>query len=161
MDLARLKPHPDNPRIHPEKGTPEWDRLRSSLVAGYFDPLVWNKRNGLLVSGHYRLKILLDEGFKSADVSVVDWDEPTHRARMLAANELLGRQDDDKLLILLREIDAGAVPRELTGMTDEALESLLERLAREPAPPADPEDSNEGIKHKCPKCGHEWTGNPR
>lgn len=159
LPLSRLQPHPDNPRVHPPKGTPEWEALRASLLHGYFDPLVWNKRNGLLVSGHYRRLVLLDEGFKSADVVVVDWDEPTHRGRMLAANELLGRPDDGRLLALLKEVDSGAVPRAASGMADSSISKLLDRLSKQPSP--DPGDCNTGVKHRCPKCGHEWTGKPR
>lgn len=40
LPLIKLKPHPRNPRIHPEKGTPAWEALRKSLEADYFDPIV-------------------------------------------------------------------------------------------------------------------------
>lgn len=43
------------PGNHPAKGTPEWEALRQSLLSDYFDPMVLNSRNGLLVSGQPRL----------------------------------------------------------------------------------------------------------
>lgn len=55
INLADAAPHPDNPRNHPAKGTPEWEALRQSLLSDYFDPMVLNSRNGLLVSGQPRL----------------------------------------------------------------------------------------------------------
>ncbi len=51
----------------------------------------------MLVSGHFRCKVLAHLGFTHADVSVVDYDEATHLARMIAANELLGSWETDML----------------------------------------------------------------
>lgn len=92
--LAELHDHPKNEEIrrHPEPGTPQWEVLKASLQHDYFDPVVWNKRNGRLVSGHLRKKLLLSMGFTHADVSVVDYDETTHLARMISANR--GAGDD-------------------------------------------------------------------
>jgi hypothetical protein len=97
VTLSSLKPHPKNPRKHPVPGTPDWDRLKKSLEHDYFDPLVWNKRNKKLVSGHLRAKVLREMGVKEVDVVVVDYDEPTHLARMIAANKSIGDDDFTKL----------------------------------------------------------------
>lgn len=128
--LAQTKPHPDNPRIHPPKGSAEYERLKASLADEYFDPLVWNKRNGLMVSGHYRRTVLIDEGFESADMVVVDWDEKSHKARMISANELLGHYDEAKLLALVKD---GGLDPDLMGMTDERIAAILANSA----PPED------------------------
>lgn len=72
--LTDLLFHPENPRIHPPKGTPEWNTLRESLLDDYFDPIIWNRRNGMLVGGHYRVKIFQDEGVQEVDVVEVDYD---------------------------------------------------------------------------------------
>src|SRR4051794_30220498 len=86
MAVAELQPHPRNPRKHPAVDSPAWEALKKSLGHDYFDPLVVNVRNGKLVSGHLRQKVMLALGFTHADVSVVDYDEPTHVARLIAAN---------------------------------------------------------------------------
>lgn len=125
VEFKSTKPHPENPRIHPPKGSAEYERLRASLANEYFDPLVWNERNGKMVSGHYRRTVLMDEGFASADMVVVDWNEATHKARMIAANELNGSFDDKKLLALVQQIEAGDINAELTGMTDERIRALI------------------------------------
>ena len=70
--LAEIKPHPRNPRRHPDPGSRQWEILSASLGHDYFDPLVLNERNGMLVSGHFRCKVLAHLGFTHADVSVVD-----------------------------------------------------------------------------------------
>ncbi len=100
-NLEILAPHPDNPRIHGEPGSPEWELLKQSLQHDYFDPLVWNERNGMLVSGHFRKKVMLEMGIEEADVVVVDYDEDTHKARMIAANKQQGRDDVGKLDLLI------------------------------------------------------------
>ncbi len=92
--LAALGLHERNPRIHPEPGTAKWAVMEASLKHDYFDPLVWNKRNEKLVSGHFRKKVLSFMGYTHADVVEVDYDEHTHIARMIAANKAAG---DDNL----------------------------------------------------------------
>lgn len=104
--LSDLKPHPRNPRKHPKPGSAEWEVLKKSLEHDYFDPLVWNSRNGLLVSGHLRRKVMTQMGIKSADVVVVDYDENTHLARLLAANKGIGEDDQGPLSHILGELGA-------------------------------------------------------
>src|SRR5262245_7803590 len=96
-----LAEHPQNPRIHPKEGSKDWELLRASLQDAYFDPLIWNKRNGKLVSGHLRQKIMLKEGYTQADCVIVDWDEPKHWARMIAANRGMGEDDSAGMRLLL------------------------------------------------------------
>jgi len=81
-----MKPHPRNPREHPKPGSPVWRVLKKSVEHDYFDPILWNERNGCLVSGHFRRKVMESIGIVEIDVSVVDHDEP------LIAAEQLGRR---------------------------------------------------------------------
>lgn len=125
LPLADVRPHPRNPREHPEPGTEAWEKLKRSLAADYFDPLVWNRRNGLLVSGHLRRKVLLELGTTHADVVVVDWPEPIHLARMVAANRQAGKDDRAALATIIEELHLGAVDLALTALPDAALAKLL------------------------------------
>ena len=109
MSLSDIKPHPRNPRSHPDPGTPQWEILKKSLDHDYFDPLVVNERNGMLVSGHLRHKVLQDMEFTHADCSIVDYDEPTHYARLIAANELLGQWEKEILAALAGDINAAGL----------------------------------------------------
>ncbi|HRJ09354.1 MAG TPA: hypothetical protein PK490_12270 [Prosthecobacter sp.] len=81
MSLDELRPHPRNPRKHPEPGSKMWEIMKRSLDRSYFEPLVWNRRNGCLVSGHLRLKVLKEMGYAQADVSVVDLAEGSANLR--------------------------------------------------------------------------------
>jgi hypothetical protein len=123
MELKQLVPHPKNPRIHPKKGSAEYEALRKSLEKDYFDPIVWNKSNGMLVSGHFRTKVLTDEGYTHADVVVKEYDEQTHLARMLAANKGQGKDDIAALKNLLKGMDADALS--FTGWIKEDLDDIL------------------------------------
>ena len=134
--LTDLKAHPRNPRVHPERGSAEWNALKKSLEQDYFDPIVWNKRNGMLVSGHLRTKVLMDSGFTHADAVIVDYDEQMHIARMISANKLQGQDDMKALKDLLEEIDDGAFDLDMTGFNCEELEDLIAPMtALEPEKP--------------------------
>jgi len=110
LPIGEIKPHPRNPRTHPKPGSPVWKVLLRSVEHDYFDPLVWNERTGYLVSGHFRLKVMESIGITEIDVSVVDYDEPTHYARMIAANKNTGWDDDGCLAALIDDIKADVDP---------------------------------------------------
>jgi DNA modification methylase len=125
LPLVDLRPHPRNPREHPEPGTEGWEKLKKSLVDAYFDPVVWNRRNGLLVSGHLRRKVLLELGYTHAVAVVVDWDEPRHLAKMIAANQGAGKDDRSGLRTILEELQLGGADLALTGLPDVQISKLL------------------------------------
>jgi hypothetical protein len=120
--LADVKEHPRNPRIHPEEGSAEWDVLVTSLQEDYFDPIVWNKKNNCLVSGHLRRKVLMSLGYETADMVVVSYDEKTHIARMIAANKEVGHDDRGALKNLFKELVSADFNLDLTGFSVNDLE---------------------------------------
>lgn len=120
-----LQDHPRNPRKHPEPGTPEWVALRKSLENVYYDPLVLNKRNSMLVSGHLRKKIFKDMGIAKVDCVVIDVDENTHIALLMSANNQAGEFDRDDVIKLLQEIE-GSIDLTMTGFSEENLTNLLQ-----------------------------------
>ena len=122
--LADLEEHPRNEAIrqHPEPGSPEWEALRESLSHDYFDPMVLNTANGCLVSGHLRRKVMLAEGVEEADVVIVEYDEETHLARLLAANKAIGRDDVAGQKALFE--DLGKFGTGLTGFTQSDIDRV-------------------------------------
>lgn len=124
--LAELKSHPKNPRVHPDEGSVEFEALRRSLEHDYFDPLVLNTRNGMLVSGHYRKKVFEVMGVTEVDVVLVDYDEPTHLARLFAANKQFGDWDDEAVTRLLGEIDEAGLESWMAGFVSEDWDSVLD-----------------------------------
>ena len=158
-DLRNLKPHERNSEIrtHPEEGSSAWETLRKSLEHDYFDPIVWNRRNKKLVSGHLRRKVLLADGVTHADVVVVDYDEATHMARMLAANKAVGEDNFDGLKEFFNELNevskeedgfdflslAGYSSNEVEGMIDDMDFSFpSEQSSSTTAPTSNDEESS-------------------
>lgn len=123
LPLSKLKPHPKNPRQHPVEGSDEWNSLKASLADTYFDPLVWNRRSGLLISGHLRTKVLASMGCKRADVVVLDLSEEDHVRIMLRANVNTGEWAQDQLGELLKGMAEGE--QWLAGFDASLLEKLL------------------------------------
>ncbi len=156
LAIDQLKPHPRNPRVHPEHGSPEWETLKASLAHSYFDPIVWNERNGMLVSGHLRTKVLEAEGVESVDAVVVDYDEATHLARMIAANRQVGTFDDNALIGILAECKEPA----LAGLTDAQVAELIGNSQEVPVAPEEFPEVDEDLPtdFRCPKCSYRWSG---
>lgn len=125
FQIEELKPHPRNPREHPEPGDPEWDVLKRSLENLYFDPVIVNERNGLLVSGHLRVKVMREIGFTAADAVVIDCDEEVHWAIMVHANKPSGKFDLEILAALAKDIDAAGIEAALAGFDQKAFAELL------------------------------------
>lgn len=87
--------------------------------------MIWNRRNGLLVGGHLRFKVMKDMGVKRADVVVVDYDDDTHYRRMMAANEQQGMRDTILMAALVEDMRTRKVDTSLTGLSSEQLDRLM------------------------------------
>jgi len=118
-------------------------------------PLTWNRRNGYLVSGHFRLKVMIEMGYTHVDVSVVDVDEATHYAMMIAANRLLGEWEKELLAQLATEIDAAGLDAALALYDQKALLALV-------ACPVDADDSEqtEELISKAEQLQQKWQVQP-
>lgn len=125
-NLADLMPAEYNPRkdLTPEDG--QYRKIRRSLQEfGLVEPLIWNRRTGRLVSGHQRLKVLLELGETQSEVVVIDISQKEEKKLNVLLNRARGRWHDEKLAALIHELDEiGAV--ELTGFDDWELQGLLE-----------------------------------
>jgi DNA modification methylase len=106
------------------------------------------KLRNVLVSGHLRTKILIESGFIEADCVTVDYDEPTHTARMIAANRLVGQDDEQQVLALLKELDGSM---DLAGYD---IESFNELLAANP--PAQTEVDAEPQIDRAAELAKKW-----
>ena len=148
MLLTDLNDHPRNDEIrnHPEPGTDKWRELEVSLQHDYYDPLVFNERNGFLVSGHLRKKVLLHLGYTHADVVVVSYDDTTHMARMVSANRGVGEDDTAGLKAMFEEF-ASIEDFEpgLAGCTDSEVRGLIPNVENIPwLEPGAQRDDGEG-----------------
>lgn len=158
--LAALKPHPRNPRTHPEPGSAAWTALKQSLKADYFEPLVVNSggkvpalRN-VIVSGHLRVKVLLAEGYTHADAVIVDYTEQRHVEVMLRANNQTGEWDETELAKLLKDLPEADM--DLTGFDAGEIERLLAAITVPTENKPIDEDAMTKTECECPKCGFKW-----
>lgn len=132
-----------------------WRVMEKSLEFDYFEPLVWNERNGCLVSGHLRFKVLVSMGFTRIEVIVVDYSEEIHYARMIAANRLLGEWEEAVLASLAGEIETAGIDAALAGFDHKAMMALLS------APPVeDDSESAEELVSKADLLQRKWRVEP-
>lgn len=123
--IESLIPADYNPRKDLTPSDPEYQRLKRSVEEfGYVEPVIYNKRTGVVVGGHQRLKVLKELGFKEIDCVEIDIDEVKEKALNVALNKISGSWDDVKLKELLTELTDLDYDVELTGFTVSELESL-------------------------------------
>lgn len=103
---TQIKNAPYNPRVIDEEAR---KRLKKGLQKfGLVESLIWNKRNGFLVSGHQRISIM-DELEKTQDyeltVSVVDLDEKSEMELNVQLNNtsMMGDYDIDLLTQMVQD----------------------------------------------------------
>ena len=126
IPINQINPAQYNPRKDLKPGDTEYEKIRRSIEEfGYVEPLVWNQRTGNLVGGHQRLKILVSQGLQEVDVSVVDLDEQQEKALNIALNKITGDWDNEKLALLLRDLESTDFDIELTGFDTAEINSLL------------------------------------
>jgi DNA modification methylase len=105
IPVSEINPAIYNPRLDLRPNDPAYQKLRKSMVAyGYVELLVWNQRTKTLVSGHQRLKILIEQGVTEVEVSVVDLSLKQEKACNLSLNKIGGDWDEDKLAVFLEEL---------------------------------------------------------
>lgn len=129
MPIAELKPADYNPRKDLQPGDAEYEKLKRSLTEfGYVEPVIWNSTTGHVVGGHQRLKVLEDLGHNTVDVIVVELDETREKALNIALNKISGEWDQDKLALLIADLDASDFDAELTGFDDAEIAQLIGSL---------------------------------
>jgi DNA modification methylase len=129
ISVDQINPAPYNPRRDLKPGDEEYEKIKKSITNfGYLDPIIWNTRSHNLVGGHQRFKILLDQGLKEVEVSVVDLPPEKEKALNLALNKIQGGWDYDKLASLLNELsqlpdfDVG-----ITGFDPDEISQIFDR----------------------------------
>jgi len=64
ISVERLIPATYNPRKDLKPGDPEFEKLKRSVEEfGYVEPIIWNRRTGVVIGGHQRLKVLQHLGY--------------------------------------------------------------------------------------------------
>lgn len=114
ININELKPAEYNPRIDLQPGDKEFEKIRKSIEEfGYVDPVIINK-DGTIVGGHQRYKVLKDMGYTEIQCIVIDVDKEKEKALNIALNKISGDWDKNKLKVLLSELQ-GVGLAEITG----------------------------------------------
>jgi len=133
IPISEINPAPYNPRVDLKPGDADYEKLKTSMETfGYIEPLVWNERTKTLVSGHQRLKILIDQGEEEIEASVVNLPLEQERVLNLALNRISGDWDKEKLAVFLDELsslpdfDVG-----ITGFDTPEISQILDRYGEQ------------------------------
>lgn len=123
VPVGDLKPHPRNPRVHPESALA---RLAQSIETyGWTNPVLVDKDNRVL-AGHARLKAAERLGLTEVPVIRLPLSGKKADAYLVADNRLAELTEWDLPILkdFLAEVGDG-----LTGFTDEELAALMKSLA--------------------------------
>ena len=126
IPASELKAAGYNPRKDLKPGDPEYEKLKRSISEfGYVEPVIWNKRTGNVVGGHQRLKVLLDTGITDIDCVVVDIDAEKEKALNVALNKISGDWDNEKLALVISDLQGADFDVSLTGFDPAELDVLF------------------------------------
>jgi len=125
-NVSELLPADYNPRKDLKPGDPEYEKLKRSIEQfGYVEPVIWNEQTGRVVGGHQRLKVLTDMGITEVDVVVVSLSEEKEKALNIALNKISGSWDNEKLALVIADLQGTDFDVSLTGFDPEELEDLF------------------------------------
>lgn len=130
VDVATLVPNPKNPNQHPDSQIQLLGRIIRQT--GWRQPITVSKRSGFIVKGHGRLAAALLEGVKEAPVDFQNYtSEAEEYADLVADNRIaeLAETDNKLLADIFADIDTGEIPMELTGYTEDEVESLVTAMS--------------------------------
>lgn len=167
-DISSLKPHPKNPRIHPDSAIEKL--VRSIKEFGWTNPVLVSKE-GYILAGHARIKAAQKAGLREVPVICLPFDGVKAEAYMIADNKLQedSSWDYEMLAGLLQELSDGTANLKITGFSEAEINSILFEIneididdlniaVNEPREPG----SSKGVPKKtglcCPRCGKEITG---
>ena len=148
IPVSDLIPYENNPRNNDEAVA---DVAESMEQCGDLDPIEVDENN-VILSGHTRLKAMLQRGQKIADVIRYTGltEEQKKKYRLLAnkTGEKAG-WDFEKLEEELKDLDFNGFD---FGFAEEMKTEIETKI------PEDFTEYDEDIKteHKCPMCGYEW-----
>lgn len=127
ISVDKLLPAKYNPRKDLKPGDPEFEKLKRSVEEfGYVEPVIWNKRTGVVVGGHQRLKVLQHLGYKEVDCVVLDIDEQKEKALNVALNKISGVWDVPLLTSLLKDLEESGFDATLTGFDVSEMSDLFD-----------------------------------
>jgi DNA modification methylase len=159
VDLSRIKPYPNNPRINDQAVQAVAASIRNF---GFRQPIVVDEE-GVIIAGHTRYKAAIWLGLKKVPVHIARGLSPAQvKAYRLADNQTsqLSEWDQDRLPIELAELQGLDFDLSLTGFSAEELLDLMNSPGVEGL--ADPDDIPQAPDKPVTCRGDLWAlGNHR
>lgn len=134
VKVGELKPHPKNPRVHPDSAIEKLER--SIKEYGWTNPILVSK-DGYILAGHARLKAAKKAGIEEVPVIELPLEGEKAEAYMVADNRLQDETSWDNLLLkeLLPKLDGL-----FTGFTEKEIDKLLQEVDYVAPEPTDQEE---------------------
>lgn len=146
-----------NPRQITEE---EMEKLKNSIKEfGYVDPIIVNQHNNHIVGGNQRYLALKELGYNEVEVLYIN--EPDilkEKAMNIALNKISGEWDQDKLDVVLEEIQLSDIDITLTGFDEIEFTNLSEDedyIIPDDEPEYDESIADDIKTITCPSCGYE------
>lgn len=156
-NVAELLPADYNPRKDLKPGDKEYEKLKRSIEQfGYVEPVIWNATTSRVVGGHQRLKVLIDMGITEVECVIVEMDEDKEKALNVALNKISGEWDNDKLALLIADLQGADFDVSLTGFEPEELEDLFREDTKKGVQDDDFDVDAELAKSTFSKAGDLW-----
>lgn len=157
IPVTKIKAAKYNPRKDLKPGDAEYEKLRRSMAEfGYVEPVVWNKTTGNVVGGHQRLKILLADGTAAIDCVVVELDAEKEKALNLALNKIQGDWDQEKLALVIADLQGADFDLSLTGFDPAEIDALFKDTMADGVQDDDFDVDSELRKPAVTKPGDLW-----
>ena len=104
FNIKELKPAEYNPRKPLTSSSPIYRKIRKSIEElGYSSPIFVNS-DMTVISGHHRLTVLKDMGWKEVQCIVLDLDKNREKLLNVALNNITGEWDMEKPSGLLKDV---------------------------------------------------------
>jgi hypothetical protein len=123
VDPISLKPHPHNPRIHPDGSLAAL--MKSMEKYGWTDPILISRDN-LIIAGHARWKTAMKRGMLRVPCIKLNLEGAMLDAYVIASNRLRynARYNNTTLKNLVKELKNSATGIEFTFLSDKTLKKI-------------------------------------
>ena len=125
ISIDKLKPAKYNPRVELQPGDEEYEKIKNSIEKfGYAESIVVNK-DLTVISGHQRLNVLKNLGYKEIEVAQVNLSKKEEKALNVALNKITGQWDEAKLADLFADLKDDDFNLDLTGFDSSDIQDLF------------------------------------
>jgi len=132
IDIDKLKPHPQNPRIHPDSAI---EKLQKSIEEfGWTNPVLASK-DGFVLAGHARLKAAKKAGLDEVPVIYLDLEGKEAKSYMITDNRVQedGFWDITQLNDILAELINDDINKVLSmGFENHEIDRFLKEETEDP-----------------------------